>query len=134
LPFSAPRGSFLPSTIHPQPSTISPARGRADADIPGEPLQSGRDLIAAGFRSPDQKDRESIHFHELVHIIQWDELGAEKFILTYGINLLASGYRQHPLEAIAYDLQAEFDQGRPIPGLESRVRSQCRELAANLNV
>ena len=86
------------------------------------------------FITPDQKDRESIHFHELIHIIQWDELSAEKFILTYGANLLVSGYRRHPLEAIAYDLQAEFDQGRPIPGLESRVRSHCRELAENLNV
>jgi hypothetical protein len=28
-PFAASRESFLPSTIHPQPSTISPARGRA---------------------------------------------------------------------------------------------------------
>lgn len=85
------------------------------------------------FITPDQKDRESIHFHELIHIIQWYELGADKFILTYGANLLVSGYRRHPLEAIAYDFQADFDQGRPIPDLESRVRSHCRELAEKLN-
>ena len=85
------------------------------------------------FITPDQKDRESIHFHELIHIIQWDELGVENFILTYGANLLVSGYRRHPLEAITYDLQAAFDLGRPIPGLESRVRAHCRELAGKLN-
>jgi len=86
------------------------------------------------FITPDQKDRESIHFHELIHIIQWDELGAENFILVYGANLLISGYRLHPLEAIAYDLQTDFDQGRSIPDLESRVRAHCRELVEKLNV
>ena len=85
------------------------------------------------FITPDQKDRESIHFHELIHIIQWDELGADKFILTYGAKLLVSGYRRHPLEVVAYDFTSDFNQGRPIPDLESRVRSHCRELAEKLN-
>jgi len=86
------------------------------------------------FITPAQKDRESIHFHELIHIIQWNELGAENFILVYGANLLISGYRLHPLEAIAYDLQTDFDQGRSIPDLESRVSAHCRELVEKLNV
>ena len=86
------------------------------------------------FITPAQKDRESIHFHELIHIIQWNELGAEKFIRVYGANLLISGYRLHPLEAIAYDFQTDFDQGRSIPDLESRVRVHCRELVEKLNV
>ncbi|MFP4533145.1 MAG: hypothetical protein ACLFNS_10730 [Desulfobacterales bacterium] len=84
------------------------------------------------FITPDHQKRESIHFHELIHIIQWNELGAENFILTYGANLLVSGYRLHPLEAIAYDLQADFDRGHAIANLESRVRSHCRNLAENL--
>ncbi|MDZ7830286.1 MAG: hypothetical protein U5L07_00885 [Desulfobacterales bacterium] len=83
------------------------------------------------FITPDHQKRESIHFHELIHIIQWNELGVENFILTYGANLLVSGYRLHPLEAIAYDLQADFDRGHAIANLESRVRSHCRNLAEN---
>jgi hypothetical protein len=35
--FSTHRGSFLPSTIHPRPSTFSPARGWAE-DKPGSVL------------------------------------------------------------------------------------------------
>src|SRR6056297_723511 len=75
---------------------------------------------------------ESIHFHELVHIIQWDELGAADFILTYGAGLLQFGYRQCPLEAIAYGYQCDFDRGLPIKDLESKVRSHCRNLAGNI--
>jgi hypothetical protein len=41
--FSASRESCLPSTIHPQPSTISPARGRAE---------EGRGVKTSIFRTP----------------------------------------------------------------------------------
>src|SRR5687767_8868906 len=28
---------------------------------------------------------EGVHFHELVHVVQWNALGASDFLLTYGV-------------------------------------------------
>lgn len=52
---------------------------------------------------------ESLHFHELVHVIQWERLGIENFLLAYGIGLLQFGYDNSPLEQMAYSLQLTFD-------------------------
>jgi hypothetical protein len=52
---------------------------------------------------------ESLHFHELVHIIQWAHLGPERFLLDYALGLAQFEYRDSPLETMAYDLQAEFE-------------------------
>jgi hypothetical protein len=54
---------------------------------------------------------ESIHFHELVHVIQWERLGIDNFLLAYGVGLMQFGYRDSPFEKMAYSLQAEFDRG-----------------------
>ena len=53
---------------------------------------------------------ESLHFHELVHVIQWERLGVDNFLLAYGVGLMQFGYHDSPLEKIAYSLQTEFDQ------------------------
>jgi hypothetical protein len=54
---------------------------------------------------------ESLHFHELVHVVQWQHLGADRFLVAYALgHLMAGGYRANPLEVMAYDLQARFDQ------------------------
>lgn len=52
---------------------------------------------------------ESLHFHELVHVVQWQMLGPIPFLATYAQGLASHGYRTSPLEAMAYDLQARFD-------------------------
>lgn len=54
---------------------------------------------------------ESLHFHELVHVVQWERLGVDHFLLAYGAGLMQFGYRDSPLEQMAYSLQAEFDSG-----------------------
>lgn len=54
---------------------------------------------------------ESLHFHELVHVVQWERLGVDNFLLAYGAGLMQFGYRDSPLEQMAYSLQAEFDSG-----------------------
>lgn len=51
---------------------------------------------------------ESLHFHELVHIVQWQLLGPERFILGYAVGLAQHGYENHPLEQIAYALEGRF--------------------------
>lgn len=54
---------------------------------------------------------ESLHFHELVHVVQWERLGVDNFLLTYGAGLMQFGYQDCPLEKMAYSLQSRFDNG-----------------------
>ena len=54
---------------------------------------------------------ESLHFHELIHVIQWERLGADDFLLAYGAGLMQFGYRACPFEKMAYDLQSGFERG-----------------------
>ena len=76
-----------------------------------------------------QKDRhrdESLHFHELVHIIQWRHLGPDRFLAAYAAGYLAGGsYQNNPLEVMAYGLQHYFDSGKPPGNVEALI---CRQL------
>jgi hypothetical protein len=57
---------------------------------------------------------ESLHFHELVHVVQWQHLGPERFIMAYALgHLLSGGYRTNPLEEMAYRFQGRFDRHEP---------------------
>jgi hypothetical protein len=58
---------------------------------------------------------ESVSFHETVHVVQWDTLGIDDFLLAYGIGFIQFGYRNSPLERMAYALQESFDR-RDLPG------------------
>lgn len=60
------------------------------------------------FVRADHAHDESLHFHELVHIIQWRLLGPEMFLARYADGLERFGYRNSPLEKMAYDLQERF--------------------------
>ena len=73
---------------------------------------------------------ERVHFHELVHIVQWRTLGIDRFLLTYGAGVLERGYAHSPLEALAYDLQSQFDRGVSLPDLESLVAGHAYDTAA----
>ena len=57
---------------------------------------------------------ESLHFHELVHVVQWEKLGVDNFLLAYGAGLMQFDYRNSPLEQMAYLLQERFE-GRNLP-------------------
>lgn len=81
------------------------------------------------------EEDESLHFHELVHVVQWRHLGPDRFIVAYALgHLLSGGYRTNPLEVMAYDLQAEFDRGaagfdvaaRVVPELDRAVPALFR--------
>jgi hypothetical protein len=63
------------------------------------------------FVRPELAGVESLHFHELVHITQWRILGPERFLWYYADGLERFGYRNSPLEVVAYDLQEQFDTG-----------------------
>jgi hypothetical protein len=53
---------------------------------------------------------ERLCFHELVHVVQWRILGPEKFLAAYAAGLETFGYRNSPLESMAYDAEASFCQ------------------------
>lgn len=53
---------------------------------------------------------ESLHFHELLHILQWRALGPEQFILAYALELAKRGYSANPFEQIAYALEERFSR------------------------
>jgi len=60
-----------------------------------------------------QKGRasEALHFHELIHVVQWSRLGVDNFLLAYALGLFSVGYDQSPLEQMAYALQRNFELG-----------------------
>ena len=117
---------------------LASARAIPVAEVPIPPLASmglvGFDefenLDAAGitylssyFVRLDHESVESLHFHELVHVVQWQHLGPERFIMAYALgHLLSGGYRSNPLEDQAYSLQARFDRQDPPFDVAALVR------------
>jgi hypothetical protein len=79
--------------------------------------------------------REAIHFHELVHVVQWAALGVAAFLPTYAVGIAQHGYEASPFELAAFDLQAKFERGDALPGLVgviSRHAEQTRKEAEKL--
>ena len=66
------------------------------------------------FAREELRDAERLHFHELVHVVQWQILGPKTFIATYADGLERMGYRASPLEVMAYTLENDF-VGSPNP-------------------
>lgn len=52
-----------------------------------------------------------LHFHELVHVVQWNLLGVPNFINRYLLEIQQHGYHDAPLERMAYALDAYFAAG-----------------------
>jgi hypothetical protein len=73
------------------------------------------------FLKPTHSNNEIIHFHELVHVIQWRLLGPDRFLLSYANGLECFGYRQSPLEAMAYDAERAFASSTSTFNVEKMV-------------
>jgi hypothetical protein len=71
---------------------------------------------------------ESLHFHELVHVVQWDRLGPDNFLLAYGIGLMQFGYRDSPFEKVAYSLQSSFDNDALPPMIINLIQQRTDEI------
>lgn len=69
---------------------------------------SGITFLDTFFVRRGQSRNEVLHFHELIHVIQWRILGPEQFLRSYADGLERFGYRYSPLEAMAYDAEARF--------------------------
>ena len=75
-------------------------------------------------------DGESIHFHELVHTVQWAALGFDAFLSTYAVGILQHGYEASPFELVAHELQDRFEHGDRIPGVVDFIRWHAHETGA----
>jgi hypothetical protein len=73
---------------------------------------------------------EALHFHELIHVIQWQSLGPERFLKTYAEGLERFGYENSPLEKMAYEAEDLFKRGRPVFDAKRFVTAQLFRLGA----
>jgi hypothetical protein len=48
------------------------------------------------FLVPNASADESVHLHELVHVVQWQVLGAREFLLLYAAGMVEHGYVPWP--------------------------------------
>jgi len=101
------------------------------ADFENQPI-SGITYKDTYFLERSAAGEESLHFHELVHVIQWQVLGPKDFLLLYAIGLNEHGYLECPLEEMAYEHQRRFDAGEPPYSVESEVREQTLALKTHM--
>ena len=80
------------------------------------------------FVRADHVHLESLHFHELVHVIQWRLLGPETFLALYADGLERFGYRNSPLEVMAYSLEKKFEGEAQPFSVEAICQPQIREM------
>jgi hypothetical protein len=73
---------------------------------------------------------EELHFHELIHVVQWRLLGPERFLKLYADGLERYGYRDSPLERMAYTAQGEFTRSKQAFDAQTLVLHELRKLSA----
>ncbi len=71
-----------------------------------------------------------MHFHELVHVIQWKELGSLGFLKRYIQEIQTFGYEIAPLEKMAYQLDAHYEVGGQAFSITEYVRQQLNSSTA----
>jgi len=71
---------------------------------------------------------EPLYFHELIHVVQWRLLGPETFLALYADGLERFGYRESPLEVMAYDAEESFVQSDQIFDAENLVAKKLRRM------
>jgi hypothetical protein len=80
-------------------------------------------------RERAQSRNETIHFHELIHVVQWRTLGPEQFLFIYANGLERFGYLNSPLEVMAFDAEAMCFVREPIStpksGASNKMSDRC---------
>ena len=76
----------------------------------------------------DSASAERLYFHELIHVVQWRLLGPEKFLALYAVGLETQGYRDSPLEVMAYNTEELFVQSGQVFDAESLVAQQLSQM------
>lgn len=75
---------------------------------------------------------EYLHFHELVHVVQWRYLGSDRFLLLYGLELMKNKYSNSLLEMMAYQLQTRFQNTTNPFNVELVVKSGLEQEVSRL--
>lgn len=92
--------------------------GFIDMDLEGITYKNTY-FIKKGYES-----NTALHFHELVHVLQWQYLGELPFIQRYMEEILRFDYRNAPLEKMAYDLQDHFSMRREPLSIPNYVQNK----------
>jgi len=80
------------------------------------------------FMLPQFARDESLHFHELVHVVQWGYLGVHGLLLGYAKGLLdAEKYEDNPLESIACQLEEYFTAGKQPFNVENYIVNEVSQ-------
>jgi hypothetical protein len=82
------------------------------------------------FVKRSRANHEELHFHELIHVIQWRSLGSERFLALYADGLERFGYHNSPLERMAYLAQTEFGQSKQVFDAQALVLRELKQLSA----
>ncbi len=88
----------------------------------------GATYLDTFFVKTSQVANEGLCFHELIHVVQWRVLGPERFLAAYADGLETFGYRNSPLELMAYDAEAAFAQSTQIFDAEKLVAEKLSGL------
>ena len=72
------------------------------------PSAVGITLNNTYYLKPKVAGQLRVHFHELIHVLQWQALGPLPFIQRYMSEVIKYGYRQAPLEETAYGFEDNF--------------------------
>ncbi len=80
------------------------------------------------FLRNEMRRDEALHFHELVHVIQWQLLGPKSFMAAYADGLERIGYRASPLETMAYTLDSVFRNSQTTFDVATIVQEQLHAL------
>jgi hypothetical protein len=88
----------------------------------------GTTYLDTFFSRNEMRGNEAHHFHELVHVIQWQLLGPKSFVAAYADGLERIGYRSCPLEVMAYTLESVFRNSQAPFDVTTIVREQLHAL------
>ncbi|HAT8544758.1 hypothetical protein F6X00_11570 [Vibrio vulnificus] len=76
------------------------------------------------FMKPQHQENLEIHIHELMHTVQWNQLGGVGFLERYIQEINEYGYDDAPLENMAYALGRSFKSGAAATDVVKLVRQK----------
>jgi len=72
-------------------------------------------------------------FHEMIHVVQWKQLGVTKFLMAYGMGIALYGYADSPFEQIAYDYQKKLESNALPMNFLEETRRKTENAWTNMN-
>lgn len=123
----------LHSTHVPNPSMYSMAKMMGIRNLPDFSEMTALTFVDVIVSHEEFTD--ALLFHELVHVVQYAQLGVREFAARYVSGFIHGGsYEQIPLETHAYALEARFSQNHSEPfSVDNEVRLWLAESSSAQN-